>query len=106
MSCPAVVHLKVFRGAPIEIPFVFAEDQGSPAPTLTFTLASTRNTATKLYTAEAIQVDDEPTEYRVLLGPDVTNRAVGTYWWDVWRGDNNQPLAIGSLKIQAVVRLP
>jgi hypothetical protein len=105
-------HYKVWRGAPIEIPFVFDEDPGSPSPTLTFTLAASRDSATKLHTVEVDHIDGDPLTYHVLLGPDVTDRALGTYWWDMWRlntdGDayNDQPLAQGSLKVEGVVRLP
>ena len=98
--------LKVVRGEPIEIELQFDEDMGSPAPTLTFTMATSRDALTKLYTAEFDSVDGQPTIYRVLLSPEVTNRALGKYWWDVWRQDIPQLLAIGSLDIQGVVRLP
>lgn len=105
-------HYTVWRGAPIEIPFVFDEDPGSPAPILTFTLAASRNASTKLQSIDVEQTIGNPLQYLVLLGPDVTNIAPGTYWWDLWRLDigsdehNDQPLAQGSLKVNAVVRLP
>jgi hypothetical protein len=107
-----IAHFKVWRGAKIEIPFAFDEHPGSPSPILRFTLAESRDASTKLLELDVEHVDADPLTYHVCLGPDVTNRDLGTYWWDIWRLDigdddeNDQPLAQGSLKIQGVVRLP
>ena len=98
--------LQVVRGAPLQIEIRLEEDPGSPAPTVTFTLALTRNATTKLYTADAEQDEDDHALYTILLTSEQTNRAVGRYWWDAWRMDTPQLLAIGSLDVQGVVRLP
>jgi hypothetical protein len=98
--------LKVVRGEPLEIELEFETDLGSPIPALTFTLAESREASTKLYTAEVEPVDGEPTIYRILLPAEETNLDRGRYWWDVWRLDIPQLVALGSLDVQAVVRLP
>lgn len=105
MIAPAPL-LKVPRGEPVEIELVFESDLGSPAPTLVLTLACRRNAAIKLYELEADHVVGEPTLYRFLIPSTETDRAVGRYWWDVWRLDLEQLLAIGPLDVEGVVRLP
>jgi hypothetical protein len=98
--------IKVPRGEPREIELHLEEDPGSPAPTLTFTLAVARDSATKLYTTTVDHEIGDPQTYRFYLSPTETNRAIGRYWWDVWRLDINQLMAIGSIDIEAGVRLP
>src|SRR5262245_12013881 len=94
-------NLAVIRGEPIELEIAFATDPGSPAPTLTFTLAEERDASTKLLTREVEQVEASPTLFRVLLTTeDTAALSVRTYWYDVWRDDNDQMVAIGSLTVQ------
>lgn len=85
------------------IPLELDVQPGSPSPTLVFTLAAERNALTKVWTGtpEAASPD-----YVVTVPADITNRNPCTYWWDVWDTDANRLLAIGSLEIQKVVRLP
>jgi hypothetical protein len=101
-----VRHYKIWRGQTLEIPFVYDESQGSPAPTLTFTLAESRNNSTKLLTQDVEHVEGDPLTYRVLLTADDTDLEPGTYYWDLWRAAEGQPLAAGTITVRAVVRLP
>lgn len=103
---PPAPPLNVVRGEPIEIEFEAVDDLGSPSPTLTFTLATTRNNPTKLYTTTVDALAGSPLLYRVTLDSDATDVTVRTYWWDVWRTDTPQLLAYGSLDVLACVRLP
>ena len=88
---PPAPPLNVVRGEPIEIEFEAVDDLGSPTPTLTFTLATSRNNLTKVYTREVEPLAGSPLLYRVTLDTDDTNITVRTYWWDVWRDDLDQP---------------
>ena len=102
----APTHVKVIRGEPFEVE-ISLEDTGSPAPTVTFTLAAERNTSTKLHTGDFDDEGGEPRTYRFLLPPaDTAELEPGVYWWDAWRMDTPQLVGIGSLTIQGVVRLP
>lgn len=106
MPLPLPRAYAVPRGEALTIPIAGdLTDLGSPPAAVRFTLATDRNCTTKVHTADA-ELVGSPGSYTVVLGPDVTNRAPGTYWWDVWRMDVPTLLAIGSLEIQAVVRLP
>jgi hypothetical protein len=100
MPRPSIV--KVPRGEPIDIPL--ALDLGSPAPALLFTLAAKRNDPTKL--VSIVPVVGSPTGYSVPVTAEHTNREPGIYWWDVWDTETPRLLAIGSLEINRVVRLP
>jgi hypothetical protein len=101
----APTHLKVIRGEPCEIDIQLG-DIGSPAPTVTFTLAEERNSSDKLHTADFEDQGGSPHTYRLTLSPDDTNIDPGTYYWDAWRMDTPQLVGIGTLTIQGVVRLP
>lgn len=107
MRLPAPKACHVPRGEPIEFELTFdPADVGSPSPTLTFTLSARRNTTTKLHTMNVEALPEDPLTYRILLDPTLTDREPGIYWWDVWRLDIPQLVAIGSLEVQGVVRLP
>ncbi len=93
-------RLTVPRGQAITIPLDI--QVGSPS-TLVFTLATERNCATKLWTGTPVSASPA---YEMTVPADETNRAPCVYWWDVWDTENSLLLALGSLEIQGVVRLP
>lgn len=106
MPLPVPRTYRVPRGEALTIPIPGdLTDLGSPPADVRFTLATERNSTTKVYSADAT-LTGSPPAYVVELDGDVTNRAPGVYWWDVWRMDTPALLALGSLEIQAVVRLP
>lgn len=90
------------RGEAVTIPINV--EQGSPAPAMLFTLASARNSTTKLWSTTTF--DEATGGYLVTVPAAQTNLAPGKYWWDVWDTETPRLLAIGSLEIHGVVRLP
>lgn len=94
-------RLSVPRGQAIDISLDI--QIGSPGALL-FTLKHDRNCPTALFSTTEIEYSSP--SYVVTVPSEQTNREPRTYWWDVWDTETPRLLALGSLQIQAVVRLP
>lgn len=100
--------IELFRGEAVTLNFTMDPVEDISGWTLAFTAARSLGDPTKSIEEAGVVVSGAAGTFKVVLETAQTDLSAGVYHYDVWRTDaaNERVLAIGTMTISDVVRLP